>query len=75
MNFRLGKSPTFERDNTEPIAGNLYPVASTILLQDKQHQMVVLTDRSQAGGSFGDGNIDLMVRSVFSIKKCRDIQK
>ncbi|KAI6170740.1 Alpha-mannosidase [Aphelenchoides bicaudatus] len=61
MERKLGVSPTFKRENTEPVAGNLYPVASTIYIRDKEHQMAVSTDRSQAGGSFGDGNIDLMI--------------
>jgi hypothetical protein len=59
--FRLGISPTFDRETTEPIASNFYPVTSTIFIRDNTHQMTVLTDRSQAGGSFASGNIDLMV--------------
>lgn len=35
--------------------------------------MVVLTDRAQAGGSFGDGNIDLMVRN-FGKKRRKVLQ-
>lgn len=38
---------TFDHDITEPIAGNYYPVTSTILLKDNTHQLTVLTDRSQ----------------------------
>jgi len=61
MKRTLDSSPTYNRENTEPIASNFYPVTTTILVKDNSHQMTVLTDRSQAGGSFGSGNIDLMI--------------
>lgn len=48
-------------DNTEPIAGNYYPVNSRIFVKDGTSQMTVLTDRSQAGGSLQDGQIELLV--------------
>ncbi|XP_069623348.1 lysosomal alpha-mannosidase [Ranitomeya imitator] len=46
---------------TEPIAGNYYPVTSRIYMKDKNIQFTVLTDRSQGGSSIADGSLELMV--------------
>ncbi|OWF45655.1 lysosomal alpha-mannosidase-like [Mizuhopecten yessoensis] len=48
---------------TEPIAGNFYPVNSRIYVKDEALgiQLTVLTDRSQGGSSIIDGGIQLMV--------------
>lgn len=48
-------------EGTEPVAANVYPVNSRILLQDGSVQMAILTDRSQGGTSMRDGQIELMV--------------
>jgi lysosomal alpha-mannosidase len=53
--------PTYDYNNTEPIAGNYYPVNSRISIQDSSIQMTILTDRSQGGSSLADGSIELMV--------------
>lgn len=52
---------SFPHDVTEPLAGNYYPVTSSIYLKDDTHQLTVLNDRAQGGASFSNGNIDLMV--------------
>ena len=58
-NFR----PTWKLNQTEPTAGNYYPVNSRIALIDetKGVQLVVLNDRSQGGASLSDGDMELMV--------------
>jgi lysosomal alpha-mannosidase len=43
------------------ILGNYYPVTTTIFINDGSHKLTVLTDRSQGGASFGDGNVDVML--------------
>lgn len=53
-------------DNSEPVAGNYYPVNSRIYIKDNNYQMTVLNDRSQGGTSLVDGQIELMVSSVYS---------
>ena len=54
---------TWTLNNTEPVAGNYYPVNSRISIQDKTKrvQFTVLTDRSQGGSSLKDGSVELMV--------------
>ena len=54
---------TWTLNNTEPVAGNYYPVNSRIFIQDKTKglQFTVLTDRSQGGSSLKDGSVELMV--------------
>ncbi len=74
---RRNNRPTWKYNNTEPVAGNYYPVNSRIFikvrggnkkrcfnlrcLQDKQRQFTVMTDRTQGGSSLEDGSIELMV--------------
>lgn len=53
--------PTWELNQTEPVAGNYYPVNSRIYITDGNMQLTVLTDRSQGGSSLSDGSIELMV--------------
>ncbi|KAM4749190.1 lysosomal alpha-mannosidase [Rhinophrynus dorsalis] len=52
---------TWKFQQTEPIAGNYYPVNSRIYIKDKSAQFTVLTDRSQGGSSITDGSLELMV--------------
>ncbi|KAI6232493.1 Alpha-mannosidase [Aphelenchoides besseyi] len=58
MKRNINTSAAFQ---AEPIASNFYPVTTTIFVRDDDYQLTVLTDRSQGAGSFGSGNIDLMV--------------
>ncbi|XP_068939090.1 lysosomal alpha-mannosidase [Petaurus breviceps papuanus] len=53
--------PTWDLNQTEPVAGNYYPVNSRIYITDGQIQLTVLTDRSQGGSSLRDGSLELMV--------------
>jgi len=53
--------PTWKLNQTEPVAGNYYPVNSRIYIRDGKMQLTVLTDRSQGGSSLKDGSVELMV--------------
>ncbi|KAM9242884.1 lysosomal alpha-mannosidase [Dugong dugon] len=53
--------PTWNFSQTEPVAGNYYPVNSRIYITDGNMQLTVLTDRSQGGSSLSDGSLELMV--------------
>ena len=61
--------PTWNLNQTEPVAGNYYPVNSRIAMQDisTATQFTVLTDRSQGGASIKDGTLELMLhrRTLF----------
>ncbi|XP_063148563.1 lysosomal alpha-mannosidase [Candoia aspera] len=52
---------TWNLSQTEPVAGNYYPVNSRIYIKDQKTQLTVLTDRSQGGSSLTDGSLELMV--------------
>lgn len=52
---------TWKLNQTEPVAGNYYPVNSRIYITDGNMQLTVLTDRSQGGSSLSDGSLELMV--------------
>ncbi|XP_036096626.1 lysosomal alpha-mannosidase [Molossus molossus] len=58
---RRNYRPTWKLNQTEPVAGNYYPVNSRIYITDQNVQLTVLTDRSQGGSSLRDGSIELMV--------------
>uniref|UniRef100_H2Z3Z0 Alpha-mannosidase n=1 Tax=Ciona savignyi TaxID=51511 RepID=H2Z3Z0_CIOSA len=53
--------PTWKLNQTEPVAGNYYPVNSRIYIRDAHVQLTVLTDRSQGGSSLSSGALELMV--------------
>ncbi|XP_076977823.1 lysosomal alpha-mannosidase [Tamandua tetradactyla] len=53
--------PTWNLTQTEPVAGNYYPVNTRIYITDGNMQLTVLTDRSQGGSSLKDGSLELMV--------------
>jgi lysosomal alpha-mannosidase len=54
---------TWPLRQTEPVAGNYYPVTSRIYIQDTKRniQLTILNDRSQGGASIKDGDIELML--------------
>ncbi|NXY26118.1 MA2B1 mannosidase, partial [Atrichornis clamosus] len=53
--------PTWNLSQSEPVAGNYYPVNTRIFIKDQKVQLTVLTDRSQGGSSILDGSLELMV--------------
>ncbi|KAK7498336.1 hypothetical protein BaRGS_00010596 [Batillaria attramentaria] len=59
----LNHRDTWQLNQTEPVAGNYYPVNSRIYIRDetKKQQFTVMTDRSQGGASLRDGELELMV--------------
>ncbi|XP_036354000.2 lysosomal alpha-mannosidase isoform X1 [Ochotona princeps] len=58
---RRNYRPTWNLNQTEPVAGNYYPVSSRIYITDGEKQLTVLTDRPQGGSSLQDGSLELMV--------------
>ncbi|XP_046579073.1 lysosomal alpha-mannosidase-like isoform X2 [Haliotis rubra] len=60
---RLNVREPFPFNVTCPISGNYYPVTGRIFITDDERnvQLTVLTDRSQAGSSLQDGQMELMV--------------
>lgn len=56
-NFR----PTWNLSQTEPVAGNYYPINAAAAIRDAAAQLTVLVDRSQGAGSVLDGELELMV--------------
>lgn len=44
---RRNYRPTWKLNQTEPVAGNYYPVNTRIYITDGKKQLTVLTDRSQ----------------------------
>ncbi|XP_041505823.1 lysosomal alpha-mannosidase isoform X1 [Microtus oregoni] len=58
---RRDRRPTWRLSQTEPVAGNYYPVSTRIYITDGHIQLAVVTDRSQGGSSLRDGSLELMV--------------
>mmetsp|Transcript_56397 Transcript_56397/g.134643 ORF Transcript_56397/g.134643 Transcript_56397/m.134643 type:complete len:987 (-) Transcript_56397:208-3168(-) len=54
--------PTWKLKQTEEVAGNYFPVTTSLYIRDTAAQLTVLTDVAQAGtGCVRDGEIELMV--------------
>ncbi|XP_030835227.1 lysosomal alpha-mannosidase [Strongylocentrotus purpuratus] len=47
--------------NSEPVAGNYYPINSRIIINDTMSQFTVMTDRSQGGSSLSNGSVEIMI--------------
>lgn len=52
---------TWKLNQTEPVAGNYYPVNTRVFIKDENMQLTILTDRSQGASSLIDGSVELMV--------------
>ncbi|XP_006900896.1 PREDICTED: lysosomal alpha-mannosidase [Elephantulus edwardii] len=65
--------PTWNLNQTEPVAGNYYPVTSRIYITDGHMQLTVLTDRSQGGSSLSDGSLELMVHRRLLLDDARGV--
>ncbi|XP_072528049.1 lysosomal alpha-mannosidase isoform X1 [Salminus brasiliensis] len=53
--------PTWDLKQTEPIAGNYYPMNSRAFIKDKESQLTVVTDRSQGVSSIYNGSLEIML--------------
>lgn len=66
--------PTWPLEQTEPVAGNYYPVNSRIIIRDEaamekrkstsknsMRQLTFVNDRSQGGSSILDGSVEIML--------------
>ncbi|XP_047434607.1 lysosomal alpha-mannosidase [Mugil cephalus] len=53
--------PTWHLQQTEPIAGNYFPINSRAFIKDDANQLTVVTDRSQGGGSIQNGSLEIML--------------
>ncbi|TDH15678.1 hypothetical protein EPR50_G00011770 [Perca flavescens] len=53
--------PTWNLFQSEPIAGNYYPINSRAFIKDDVDQLTVVTDRSQGGGSLQNGSLEIML--------------
>uniref|UniRef100_A0A672YR33 Alpha-mannosidase n=1 Tax=Sphaeramia orbicularis TaxID=375764 RepID=A0A672YR33_9TELE len=53
--------PTWHLKQSEPIAGNYYPINSRAYIKDDVDQLTVVTDRSQGGSSIHNGSLEIML--------------
>ncbi|XP_077862730.1 LOW QUALITY PROTEIN: lysosomal alpha-mannosidase-like [Saccoglossus kowalevskii] len=61
MKRRRNHRDTFPYINTDPVAGNYYPINTKIFIKDNNTQLTVVTDRSHGGSSIQDGSLEIMV--------------
>ncbi|XP_077425885.1 lysosomal alpha-mannosidase [Vanacampus margaritifer] len=53
--------PTWNLKQSEPVAGNYYPVNSRAFIKDDKDQLTVVTDRSQGASSILNGSLEIML--------------
>ncbi|KAI7795198.1 lysosomal alpha-mannosidase [Triplophysa rosa] len=53
--------PTWDLKQSEPIAGNYYPINSRAYIKDDKRQLTVVTDRSQGVSSIYNGSLEIML--------------
>lgn len=58
---------TINKTQTQPIAGNYYPITTAIALRGTSKQMTIVTERTHGGSGLTPGNAELMVnRRLFA---------
>lgn len=67
--------PSWKFNQTEPVAGNYFPVNTALFIKDEQKtQLTLLTDTSQAGsGCVRDGEVELMVHRRVLVDDSRGV--
>jgi len=55
------------------VAGNMYPVNAGIWLSDATEGLAILNDRSQAGSSLNDGQLELMIQRRLTMDDGRGV--
>ena len=61
--------PTWKLNNSEPVAGNYYPINSRIFIRDEAkfssnvapRQFTIVTDRTHGASSISDGSVEVML--------------
>ncbi|XP_052825399.1 lysosomal alpha-mannosidase [Octopus bimaculoides] len=63
MYRKINHRDTWDFSNSEPVAGNYYPITSRAYIRatNEDLQFTVLTDRSQGGGSIHNGSVEIML--------------
>ena len=72
---KLNYRPTWKLNNTEPVAGNYYPVNSRMYIKDAAKQLTVLTDRSLGGASLRDGSMEIMLHRRLLVDDRRGVSE
>lgn len=58
---KLNARPNYPFNQTEPVAGNYYPVNGAIKIADDRAAFAVVVDSSVGGSSLHDGSVEVMV--------------
>jgi alpha-mannosidase len=58
---------------TEPVAGNYYPLTSAAAVRDETAQLTLLLDRAAGGASLRDGELEVMVHRRLLMDDARGV--
>ena len=64
---RKDMRPTWKLKQSEPVAGNYYPINTRMYIKDLENQFTLLNDRSQGGASLSEGSLEVMVCVLFFV--------
>ncbi|GFS23846.1 alpha-mannosidase, partial [Elysia marginata] len=70
---QLNYRPTWTLNQTEPVAGNFFPVNAFIGIKNSDLQFSVLTDRSHSGSSLNDGDVEIMLHRRLLYDDCKGV--
>ena len=65
--------PSWAFNQSEPVAGNYYPVNGAVAIRDGTRQLTVLSDSSLGGGSLHDGELELMLHRRLLVDDFRGV--
>lgn len=72
---KLNYRSDWKFEQTEPVAGNYYPINSEIVIRDEYNELAIVPDRAQGGSSMASGQIELMILRATSLDDGRGVDE
>jgi hypothetical protein len=65
----------FREDTPQPVAGNYYPIVYSIYLNDTKNYLTIISDRTIAGASLRNGELELLIHRRTSYDDARGVDE
>jgi hypothetical protein len=65
----------YREDTPQPVAGNYYPIVYSIYLNDTKNYLTIISDRTIAGASLRNGELELLIHRRTSFDDARGVDE